>query len=80
MNPSVGVVKGIDAKSPLIIAVEENKTAMNITAESFPEQYWKHILLVHSYAEAAGYIAAHKEGINFESLTNHVSDIPVLEL
>jgi hypothetical protein len=81
LDPSMaGDISLVDSDAPLIIAVEDTKTTMNVTANSFPPQYWKHILKVRSYAEAAGYIAAHKEGIQFESLTNHVQEVPILEL
>jgi hypothetical protein len=66
--------------SPLVIAVEENHTVMDVWKHSLPRQYHKHVLVVRSYAEAAGYMAAHKAGIAFEALGARVDPIPVTYL
>ena len=38
------------------------------------------IIVVRSYAEAAGYLLAHKNGILFDSITNYVPFIPITYL
>jgi hypothetical protein len=38
------------------------------------------IIVVSSYAEAAGYLLAHKNGIQFESITPCVDHIPITNL
>jgi hypothetical protein len=40
----------------------------------------KQIIVVSSYAEAAGYLLAHKNGIQFESITPTVNPIPITYL
>lgn len=53
---------------------------MQVLPHSLPSEYHEHILIVRSYAEAAGYIAAHKAGIDFESITSHVDHVPITQL
>lgn len=52
----------------LVVAVTENSTALNVSPQSVgidPSQ----VLFARSYAEAAGYIAAHKVGLDIPSLS-----------
>lgn len=71
---------GKSRKEAIIICVEENKTAMQLTRASFPPHLQRRILLARSYAEAAGLMAAHKAGILFESITSIVSPVEIIEL
>lgn len=70
----------------MILAVKENQTSMKVDKSSLlnflPKEQAERakIIEVQSYAEAAGYLLAMKEGILFESLTSHVSRIPLLQL
>ena len=50
------------ADSKLIVAVTENKTVMDFGPEELKKS--KNIVTVSSYAEAAGVILAHKNGID----------------
>ena len=68
----------------LIIAVTDNMTSMDVTPQSVGingnsllEQYQGQIIIARSYAEATGFIVAHKAGILFESITSKVSPIQV---
>lgn len=70
----------VNPQSPLIIAVQENESSMQVLPQSLPSEYHEHILIVRSYAEAAGYIAAHKAGIDFEAITSHVAHVPITQL
>ena len=69
-------VLALASKGALIVSVEENETSMRATAKS--------LMITHvqarSYAEAAGIIAAHKEGILLDAVTKSVSPISILEL
>lgn len=47
--------------------------------ELFPLEK-SNIVFARSYAEAAGFIAAHKAGILFESITSIVKSISITEL
>jgi Protein of unknown function (DUF3326) len=66
----------------LIIAVEENETSMRASADVlFPSSWPDRVLKVRSYAEAAGIIAAHREGIFLEAIMGSgVDPIQVTEL
>ena len=65
----------------LIIAVEENRTSMETPVEALRGKRSDYnIVKVRSYAEAAGVVAAHREGINFDSITSKVTPISVHEL
>jgi len=57
---SIPVLKAVENNIP-VIAVEENKTVLNVTAESLGIE--SKIIKVKSYYEAAGYLLALKEGI-----------------
>lgn len=74
----------------------ENETSMNVTKEGLlsivieenqrligkdvSRTLYDRVVIVRSYAEAAGYLLAHKNGINFESITSKVSKIPIEQL
>ena len=70
------------SKGVLIVAVEENETSMETSSETLRQGQLinSNMIIVKSYAEAAGIITAHKEGINFESITGRVSPIRIHEL
>ncbi len=76
------------AMKKLIIAVEENPTAMKTSPKDLRLPYSRlensqsssNIVVVHSYAEAAGVLLAHKSGIPFDSITSNVGVIPITEL
>lgn len=69
------------SRGALIIAVEENETYMETPADALKwDRSNCNIIRVRSYAEATGIIAAHREGINFESITSKVTPISVHEL
>ena len=69
------------SKGALIVVVEENETSMKMSTEAFIKENSKcNIMKAKSYAEAAGIVAAHREGINFESITGKVSPISVHKL
>ena len=70
------------SRGKLVIAVEDNKTAMQVTAQDLQVSDTSRTRVVHarSYAEAAGLLAAHKAGILFDSLTSFVPAIPVQRL
>ena len=76
-------------KEVLVIAVEDNLTSMKVSTSGLwgdkneiIKKYGRYHNIVHarSYAECAGLLAAHKAGILFESLTSHVSSIPITRL
>ena len=62
----------------LIVAVQENETSMQSTAEALHLQ--ERVLHVRSYAEAAGILAAHREGILLDTITRDVQPIPVYDI
>ena len=62
----------IGTRRALVIAVEENKCCLDVSAESLQE---KGVLVVRSYMEAIGLIAAHKAGVNPSCLTTDVASI-----
>ena len=67
-------------RGALVIAVEENTSSMHASASTLfdpSSESVKNIISVRSYAEAAGTVMAHKEGILLESLTSRVSKLPV---
>lgn len=64
----------------LVIAVEENKTTMDITPCNEIMKKYNNIVLVKSYFEAAGLIAAHRNGILFESIRPNIATIPLTEM
>lgn len=74
----------LSANGALIVAVEENETSMKATAESLEldagDRNDYRVVRARSYAEAAGIIAAHREGILLNSITSYVAPISVLEL
>lgn len=51
----------------LVIAVSQNKTAIDVPPQAVGVQP-ERVLFAQSYAEAAGYIAAHKAGVDIGSL------------
>ena len=64
----------------LIIAVEENSSVMRVSREDLIKSgagEENKIVIARSYAEAAGLVLAHKQGILFESLTSKVSKTAV---
>jgi hypothetical protein len=69
------------AQGKLIVAVDENETAMRVDADEMKAICRNgNIIRVRSYAEAAGILVAHKEGIYFESITKNVSKLKVINL
>eukprot|EP00595_Chromulina_sp_UTEXLB2642_P000920 CAMPEP_0196762016 /NCGR_PEP_ID=MMETSP1095-20130614/1348_1 /TAXON_ID=96789 ORGANISM="Chromulina nebulosa, Strain UTEXLB2642" /NCGR_SAMPLE_ID=MMETSP1095 /ASSEMBLY_ACC=CAM_ASM_000446 /LENGTH=314 /DNA_ID=CAMNT_0042112231 /DNA_START=211 /DNA_END=1152 /DNA_ORIENTATION=- len=56
------------SQNKLIIAIDENQTSMLVKPIDLSIQSKGNIVIARSYAEAAGFIVAHKEGILFESL------------
>ena len=77
-------------KEVLIIAVEDNKSAMKVTPENLlqndikanknSENLYQNVVYVRSYAECAGVLAAHKAGILLSSITTNVPKIKVTRL
>ena len=80
-------------KEVLIIAIEENTTAMKVTARALlnmsssnkdnknnNSNLYQNVVYVRSYAECAGVLAAHKAGILLSSITSIVHKIPVTRL
>ena len=63
--------------SALVVAVEENTCALDVTAEKLGADA---IVRVRSYMEALGLLAAHKAGINPACLTTDVASIRELEM
>ena len=71
------------SKGVLIIAVESNKTTMKASySDLFPDKNINknNVIYVKSYFEAAGVLAAHKNGILFDSITPNIDSIPFKEL
>ena len=73
------------AQGAMVVAVEENRTSMQASSSELAisktiglDKY--KVVEVRSYAEAAGVIAAHREGILLESITKYVEPIVVIEL
>ena len=78
-------------KEVLIIAVEENETAMKVTASNLlgrsgegegeeEEDLFRNVVYARSYAECAGILAAHKAGILLSSISSFVQKIKVTRL
>ena len=63
--------------SALVIAVEENQCALDVSPDALRAEG---IVLVRSYAEALGVLAAHKAGVNPACLTPNVASIRELEV
>lgn len=61
----------------LVVAVEENSCALDVTAEALRAP---NVLVVRSYMEALGLLAAHKAGVNPACLTADVASIRELEV
>jgi hypothetical protein len=72
----------VDKKALLSMIKETNNEVEDKERrnESHRETISSQIMEVNSYAEAAGIILAHKNGILFESLTSMVSNIPKMEM
>lgn len=67
-------------RGALVIAVEENTSSMDASASTLfdpSSESARNIVSVRSYAEAAGTVMAHKEGILLESLTSRVPKLPL---
>lgn len=72
-------------KEVLIIAVEENETAMRVTApallsKSGEDDLFRNVVYARSYAECAGILAAHKAGILLSSISSYVPKIKVTRM
>lgn len=76
------------ARQKLVIAVEENESAMKVTSDvlllkkdfmdvASGRRIEYNIVHARSYAEAAGLLAAHKSGIMLESVSSVVPRLPV---
>jgi hypothetical protein len=72
----------VDKKALLSMIKETNKEGDDKEQRNHNhrETISSKIIEVNSYAEAAGIILAHKNGILFESLTSKVANIPKLEM
>jgi Protein of unknown function (DUF3326) len=66
-----GAVLSLSNSKTIIIAVEENQTALNIT----PEMLGINVIKVKSYLEAIGYLVAHRTGINPQALSLSLSSL-----
>ena len=62
----------------LVVAVEENTCALDVTASALRAA--EGVIVVKSYMEALGLLAAHKAGVNPACLTADVASIRELEL
>ena len=56
----------------LVIAVEENTCCLEVSSDALKA---RGVLVVRSYMEALGLLAAHKAGVNPACLTAHVASI-----
>lgn len=61
----------------LVVGVEENACALDVTAEALRAPG---VVVVRSYMEALGLLAAHKAGVNPACLTADVASVRELEL
>lgn len=61
----------------LVVAVEENSCALDVTAAALQAQG---VVVVRSYMEAIGLLAAHKAGVNPSCLTDQIASIREFEL
>ena len=61
----------------LVIAVEDNTCALDVTAKALRAPG---VIVVRSYSEAIGVLAAHKAGVNPACLTPDVASIRELEV
>ncbi len=66
----------LSQKKAQIIAVEENKTSMEVS----PEALGMKAIRVHSYLEALGVLVAHRAGISADSLSPSLSSLHRLSL
>jgi hypothetical protein len=74
-NASGGsAVLSLSRYDPLIIAVEENRTQMNV----YPEALGIKGIRVNSYIEALGLLVAHRAGVAAPSLRPHLSPLHLL--
>mmetsp|Transcript_33876 Transcript_33876/g.74354 ORF Transcript_33876/g.74354 Transcript_33876/m.74354 type:complete len:404 (-) Transcript_33876:166-1377(-) len=71
------VLSLVDTKT-LIIAVQENICAMSVTPASL--ELDDRIIVVRSYMEALGLLAAHKAGVNFACLTPKIASVRDLKV
>ena len=60
----------------LVVAVEENSCALDVSAEALRADG---VVVVRSYMEALGLLAAHKAGVNPACLTADIASIRELE-
>ena len=67
-------VLSFSSRGTLIIAVEENTSAMQAEAASLGPGASR-VVHARSYAEAAGFVLAHKEGLLLDSLTSKVAPL-----
>lgn len=61
----------------LVVAVEENKCALEVTPEALLAE---NVVVVRSYMEALGLLSAHKAGINPACLTADIQTIRNLDV
>jgi hypothetical protein len=66
----------LSQSSAQIIAVEENKTSMQVS----PEALGIKAIRVHSYLEALGVLVAHRAGISADALSPSLSSLHRLSL
>ena len=69
------VLSLLDADGVLVIAVEENASAMDVPAAKLGNGVAERVVVVRSYAEAIGLMAAHKAGVQPASLTPRTTSI-----
>lgn len=70
-------VMSLHAGRTLVVAVEENACALEVTAERLRMDG---VVVVRSYMEALGLLAAHKAGVNPACLTPHITPIRELQV
>lgn len=71
---SASVMSLATRRDTLIVAVKDNKTALNVPPSAVGIES-NRVTTASSYAEAAGFIAAHKAGIDLRSLTSYVPSL-----
>jgi len=67
----------LGTKRALVVAVEENTCALEVSADALRAQG---VVVVRSYMEALGLLAAHKAGVNPACLTRDTASIRSLEV
>eukprot|EP01039_Chlorochromonas_danica_P000500 gene500-539_t len=63
------------SQGKLVLAVQDNVSSMRVAPSQLPKAFQDRVIVVRSYAEAAGLIAAHKAGILLDSLRPKISTL-----